>query len=87
MKVIKEGTAHLANVICNKCKSELQCEQEDIKHATLIYADKYEETRYYVECPVCNNNIIMGSPVIKYIKPKKKKWWQCFIEDSDWPPM
>lgn len=82
MKVIKEGTAHLTDITCDRCRSELQYESADIKHI-----NNGKEITTYIWCPVCHHKIIIDKQPIEYQEPKKQKWWQWFIEDSDWPPM
>ena len=86
MKVIKEGTAHFKNITCDRCESELQYEPKDMYYEKDVYLDR-EEYFYYIDCPVCGKTINVDKRVVKYAKPKKQKWWQWFIEDSDWPPM
>ena len=74
MKVIKEGTAHLVDIICDRCHSELQYESKDV-----ICSESIEEMTRYIWCPVCRHSIVIDKVSIERPESKPKKWWQRFM--------
>ena len=80
MKIIKYGEGYPKTITCEKCKSELEYDHNDV----YSWNDVCDEiiTTGIITCPVCGKNV----EVFKYTRPgyglklekikPKKRWWQ-----------
>ncbi len=90
MKILKYGEGYPKTVTCDKCKSDLEYDTDDIKTFTSECKNIDEGKiqimkRRYVVCPVCKQSINFGMellyeyelPQSPFTKPKpKKRWWR-----------
>ena len=68
MEIVKRGTAHLRDVFCDKCKSKLKYGPQDVYYSG-------DKSIAAIQCPVCDNTIIINQ---ENKKPKKNfKFWWC----------
>jgi DNA-directed RNA polymerase subunit RPC12/RpoP len=76
LKILKYGEGYPKTVTCDRCKSELEYDINDIHTHNSTYFDHIESAKT-VKCPVCSHHIIVDASVHWFIEPeKKKKWWQ-----------
>ena len=78
MKILKYGDGYPKTVTCDKCKSELEYNINDIHTDNSIYFD-HTESEKTIKCPVCGHRIVVDTFVHWFIVPEeKKKKWQIF---------
>ena len=61
VEVLERGERKV--IYCKSCRSKLAYEPEDLQHGN--YSNILPGDYWYIECPVCNERIMISDPVQK----------------------
>jgi hypothetical protein len=72
MKILKEGQINVVD--CNKCKSRIEFDEEDVLYHQDSFPESVPEHNYfYIDCPMCGQELSTAGFMSKELLEKSRK--------------